>query len=442
MRLTSDRAKQAILHPEQHVREAAVYYFSRSFSQDKDIVPLAIRAIEQYGQDAFQSYSFLDSLVHTDETVLWMIGQLASLEKPPEDLFGTLWGGVNSALRQVDPEILKNHASQILSLDCIDPALHESIQERIRFLTADPTKLWADLEDFCERHKNDHQAPAEELDHASRLVEALGRHPGEMAERVIAFLRTEIEDYQGNPMTWMEPYAIRLAGMMHLEQTIPDIVDKLHEDDDWLNSECLWALTRIGTDSVVQAMAQDFPEAELGFCFQTAGLLEDIHSDLSVQTCFKLLEDKDKEEIRRELYKALLINGDTAAIEPARMWLLENDRDPDWLELRADLVTAATIMEVDFPELSEWKEDMQHDTEFRKQWYAEHVAPGLDLYEEPDDLLDEDDDLEEDEDLAFAPPADTIVAPKRPGRNDPCPCGSGKKYKKCCLRMEKGASLN
>ena len=21
---------------------------------------------------------------------------------------------------------------------------------------------------------------------------------------------------------------------------------------------------------------------------------------------------------------------------------------------------------------------------------------------------------------------------KEPGRNDPCPCGSGKKYKKCC----------
>jgi len=23
------------------------------------------------------------------------------------------------------------------------------------------------------------------------------------------------------------------------------------------------------------------------------------------------------------------------------------------------------------------------------------------------------------------------------GRNDPCPCGSGKKYKKCCGRLEK-----
>ncbi len=26
----------------------------------------------------------------------------------------------------------------------------------------------------------------------------------------------------------------------------------------------------------------------------------------------------------------------------------------------------------------------------------------------------------------------TVVKDKQPGRNDPCPCGSGKKYKKCC----------
>ncbi len=29
---------------------------------------------------------------------------------------------------------------------------------------------------------------------------------------------------------------------------------------------------------------------------------------------------------------------------------------------------------------------------------------------------------------------DTIVKPKKIGRNDPCPCGSGKKYKFCCGR--------
>ena len=29
-------------------------------------------------------------------------------------------------------------------------------------------------------------------------------------------------------------------------------------------------------------------------------------------------------------------------------------------------------------------------------------------------------------------PPKTIVAEKKVGRNDPCSCGSGKKYKKCC----------
>jgi len=27
----------------------------------------------------------------------------------------------------------------------------------------------------------------------------------------------------------------------------------------------------------------------------------------------------------------------------------------------------------------------------------------------------------------------TIRVEKKPGRNEPCICGSGKKYKKCCL---------
>ena len=31
-------------------------------------------------------------------------------------------------------------------------------------------------------------------------------------------------------------------------------------------------------------------------------------------------------------------------------------------------------------------------------------------------------------------PTGTFTSPfKQIGRNDPCPCGSGKKYKKCCL---------
>jgi len=36
-----------------------------------------------------------------------------------------------------------------------------------------------------------------------------------------------------------------------------------------------------------------------------------------------------------------------------------------------------------------------------------------------------------DMDRALRPP-EPVVADPKVGRNDPCPCGSGKKYKKCC----------
>ncbi len=50
------------------------------------------------------------------------------------------------------------------------------------------------------------------------------------------------------------------------------------------------------------------------------------------------------------------------------------------------------------------------------------------------DLLDEEERI-----LAETKPVDPIKGQSEPGRNDPCPCGSGKKYKKCCaLTDDKG----
>lgn len=47
--------------------------------------------------------------------------------------------------------------------------------------------------------------------------------------------------------------------------------------------------------------------------------------------------------------------------------------------------------------------------------------------------LDEDPDEDPDEPLDFAPlPVQQIRVAPVPGRNDPCPCASGKKYKRCC----------
>lgn len=38
--------------------------------------------------------------------------------------------------------------------------------------------------------------------------------------------------------------------------------------------------------------------------------------------------------------------------------------------------------------------------------------------------------------LAHTPRQPFVREEPRVGRNDPCPCGSGKKYKKCCMNKE------
>lgn len=82
-------------------------------------------------------------------------------------------------------------------------------------------------------------------------------------------------------------------------------------------------------------------------------------------------------------------------------------------------------------------EDMTEDSEIRlvidveKLYFNMRAAKAEHLYGLPgwDAVLS----AERREELAREQrKAGTVIKDKTPGRNDPCPCGSGKKYKKCC----------
>ncbi len=116
-------------------------------------------------------------------------------------------------------------------------------------------------------------------------------------------------------------------------------------------------------------------------------------------------------------------------IEPARQYVLKTAKSPEMLEIRSALLMACTMLGETFPELQDWQADSKHDLQFRRQWYKDHPFKPLtgdtviENDEVTDDIFDEDDD---------EPTPNVVIRNKRIGRNDPCPCGSGKKYKKCC----------
>ncbi|MBS4537120.1 SEC-C domain-containing protein [Clostridium sp. D2Q-11] len=87
--------------------------------------------------------------------------------------------------------------------------------------------------------------------------------------------------------------------------------------------------------------------------------------------------------------------------------------------------------EVDMDSLEE-DSNVKLDINFEKLYYNMHEAKAKWLYKLPqwDDLLSKDQrkEIKKQYDKTVI-----VVKENKIGRNDPCPCGSGKKYKKCCL---------
>ena len=127
-------------------------------------------------------------------------------------------------------------------------------------------------------------------------------------------------------------------------------------------------------------------------------------------------------------------------------WILENkDKDMEGkvsdlaAEFNCDIVIFAGFLDGINDALKESLdvEAVTADTEihlsvdFEKLYFNMHQAKADHLYTLPawQQVLTEEERAEIYKDFKKSK---TVHVEKKPGRNDPCPCGSGKKYKKCC----------
>jgi hypothetical protein len=271
--------------------------------------------------------------------------------------------------------------------------------------------------------------------HASRVVEALARQGDKYTDRILDLLGQKVKDFETDPMTWLEIFLVELAGEMRLERAIPLVVNKLHECGDVLSEQCVEALGKIGTDAAAEAVAEGWLEAVWDYRLYATSALEKIHSDTTVRKCLELLpQDKDL-DIRTKLADALLGQFADEGIEPVRQMVQRRAYDPSNSDLMRKLVAVSTALGVTFPEYPIWKreaEDKLAKQERRmKEMRGFFQAPAQPaLPPKPAPARERDDYLER-------KPAPFLRTEKQVGRNDPCPCGSGKKFKKCCMNRGK-----
>jgi hypothetical protein len=242
----------------------------------------------------------------------------------------------------------------------------------------------------------------------------------------------------------METFAARMAGEMQLEAAIPLIITKLKEggkEAEWLNEQCEIALVKIGDDATVRAVAEMYREGDWHFRMAACNVLEHIHSDLAVTTALDFLPNEEDRAIRAFLAGGLASHFAFKAIEPLRQMVIDGSYDETAADVKRDVVIAAKLLGVEFPELVQWSLEVENkrleieikllDEESQR---LEGETHRLEL--EKQGLRRETRRVEERQYDEPPPPKQRI------GRNDPCFCGSGKKFKKCCMRKQEGTGLS
>jgi hypothetical protein len=430
MRLPEAKIREAIVHPEKLARQEALNYFADCFSRDAEVMPAAIHAIETFGRrNAFMYVHVLADLEQTEATMDWAIQELHREEDKVED-YDSFFPALSRLLCRASPQLLIPRAKAITEAPGFLKALLPDLQDRLQLASWDADQCWKELESICAAGVSKDPDAEADFYHASRVVDALARQGKSYVDRILDLLGKEIEDYDNDPMSWMEIYLVMLAGEMRLEQAIPLIVKKLHDMGEVLSEQCVDALGKIGTDAAAEAVTDDWLESVWDYRLYATSALEKIHSDATVRKCLELLpQDKDP-DIRTKLADALLGQCAEEAIEPIREMVQKREYDATMTDLMGRLVAVSTVLGVTFPEYPVWKREVEE----RREKHERKMKEMHSFLQAPIPAPTPKVPVSKERHGVPERKVSFMHSEKHVGRNDPCPCGSGKKFKKCCMK--------
>ena len=352
MRLPETKIKQAILHSEEEIRLTAIGYFTKPQSNDPEIMPLVIEAVDKYGRESsFHLLRDAEHLVQTASTLDWLINELRREFDTQEINTDNLRFALGLAVVGAPLGLLEKRKPEIDRLEAFPAELRGPLAERLEMANWGLEQCWEALESLGRKTMKRGEFTANETRYAARIVESLAKFPDERGDMVLEMLQRNWPAKGRRLMRWLEPEVIRLAGQMKLLPAIPYLIRHLHSDEDSLMDASITALMEIGTDAVVLAIVDDWWDAGDDFRSAAADILEEIHTDPCVENCLEFLEFEDDVDAAIALAHALLSHFAFEGIEPAQeFFMIERDEwSHDHIDLLHHLVASATIMEVTFP---------------------------------------------------------------------------------------------
>jgi hypothetical protein len=326
---------------------------------------------------------------------------------------------VSSALCRLHPALVRDHGATILAAPGLEPMWRQRMQRLLTLARMGPEELWVKFTTRVSLDRPD-QWDWEEL---RDLGAMMAEHAAPLGPRVM-----EVVD-DPNAAGLSDWCVYELAGWLRLHDAAPALMRAMFAADDEsdIGEPLMIALGRIGDPSVIEPLASRFYEQPVGFRFYCSGLLDRLRYTESERWAVKLLEHADDDCIVSCLCSALVQLGtnDEHALELMRGLARDGRYDMFNADLREELIALHHMIGRDLPEADSWRR-----------------AIAADRFERRRGLLALETSMRNRRSATDMKPSSVEtfhrIEPKV-GRNDPCPCGSGRKYKKCCRLAERTA---
>jgi hypothetical protein len=189
MRARPDTIRAAILHPERHVRERALHYFTDSHSNDTEVTALAIATLERYGRARAFLFPYCDRWPQTEAALDWALREMQRPWEGTANEQRVYFRGLSRLVASADVRMLASRLAEVARTPGLTEEARGAVEERLLFARWNARACWAATDRFCQ--DNEHVRAAEEVDlgHAGRLVEALSRFGPEQGERALTILQ-------------------------------------------------------------------------------------------------------------------------------------------------------------------------------------------------------------------------------------------------------------
>jgi len=222
-------------------------------------------------------------------------------------------------------------------------------------------------------------------------------------------------------MTWRDIWTVRMMGCIGNEEFVPDLIHVLRISDsmDYIHNDAIRAMNALeeSADAIILASIKN---KELGD-WESFPILEYLPYSEAYDLALERWENENNDMDSYELFANCLRGiGDPRGIEKLQ-YIYASENDATYIG--DDLECLSVIHNVDIPEMPDILKKRKKQEERKKLREKELIELASNYRKNKGQRTLEN--------------GGKVVPFKRDslkvGRNEPCPCGSGKKYKKCCL---------